>query len=114
MNSIHDLGGQHGFGPVELEQDEPVFHERWEGRVFGMSLASSGRGEFNLDATRHRAERLDPVSYFQNGYFGRWLATLEQMLAEQGLLADGELEAYIAGKLKTVTAAAPAAPGGTV
>ena len=25
------------FGPVIQEPDEPVFHERWEGRVFGIS-----------------------------------------------------------------------------
>ena len=25
-NSIHDLGGMHGFGPVEIEPDEPRFH----------------------------------------------------------------------------------------
>ena len=32
-NTIHDMGGMHGFGPVEAEPNEPVFHETWEGRV---------------------------------------------------------------------------------
>ena len=29
MNSAHDLGGRHGFGPIapEVENSEPVFHE---------------------------------------------------------------------------------------
>ena len=29
MNSAHDLGGRHGFGPIvpETENSEPVFHE---------------------------------------------------------------------------------------
>jgi hypothetical protein len=26
MNGVHDLGGIHGFGPVEREADEPLFH----------------------------------------------------------------------------------------
>jgi hypothetical protein len=26
MNGAHDLGGMHGFGPVEIEKGEPVFH----------------------------------------------------------------------------------------
>ncbi len=26
MDGIHDLGGMHGFGPVRVERDEPVFH----------------------------------------------------------------------------------------
>ena len=25
-NTIHDMGGMHGFGPVEPEPNEPVFH----------------------------------------------------------------------------------------
>ena len=32
-NSIHDMGGMHGFGQVESEPDEPVFHADWEKRV---------------------------------------------------------------------------------
>ncbi len=27
MNSIHDMGGMHGFGPIELEEDEPPMVE---------------------------------------------------------------------------------------
>ena len=36
MNGIHDMGGMHGFGPIEREENEPVFHHAWEGRVFAM------------------------------------------------------------------------------
>ena len=25
MNGIHDMGGMHGFGPIVLEKEEPVF-----------------------------------------------------------------------------------------
>ena len=28
MNGVHDMGGQHGMGPVQYEKDEPVFHAR--------------------------------------------------------------------------------------
>jgi nitrile hydratase beta subunit len=97
MNGVHDLGGLHGFGPIEYEPDEPVFHESWEGRVFGMSLSLAGDDGPNLDAARHRSERLDPVAYFQNGYYGRWLAAVEMMLHEEGLLGVNELETRLAG-----------------
>ena len=30
MDGVHDLGGMHGFGPVEREVNEPAFHERWD------------------------------------------------------------------------------------
>ena len=31
MNSIHDMGGMHGFGPIVAEEEEPVFRAAWEG-----------------------------------------------------------------------------------
>ena len=39
MNGVHDMGGMHGFGPIAPEADEPVFHEIWEARMFGLSCA---------------------------------------------------------------------------
>ena len=29
MNGVHDMGGMDGFGEVEVEQNEPMFHTRW-------------------------------------------------------------------------------------
>jgi hypothetical protein len=78
MNGIHHMGGMHGFGRVEVEADEPVFHARWEARVFGMSAVVLRRFLGNIDARRHGLERLDPVTYLANGYYGRWLARLER------------------------------------
>jgi nitrile hydratase len=92
MNGLHDMGGFHGFGPVEVERDEPVFHTRWEGRVFGIVQSLPGG---NIDAGRHSLERLDPVSYLRHGYYGRWLAALERTLLALGVLAPGEIEARI-------------------
>jgi len=97
VNGIHDMGGMHGFGAVSVEADEPVFHERWEARVFGMSALAGRRLGGNIDARRHGLERLDPVSYLRDGYYGRWLARLERNLLERGVLAPGELEARVAG-----------------
>jgi len=92
VNGIHDMGGLHGFGRVEVEPGEPVFHARWEARVFGM-VQSLPAG--NIDAFRHGLERLDPVSYLQNGYYGRWLAALERRLIALGVLSPGEIEARV-------------------
>ena len=41
MNSAHDLGGRHGFGPIapEAENSEPVFHEDWERKALALVLA---------------------------------------------------------------------------
>ena len=58
MNGVHDLGGMHGFGPVAIERDEPVFHQEWEGRVFAMLVAVRMAGHWNIDqiAVRARAD----------------------------------------------------------
>lgn len=104
MNGTHDLGGMHGYGRVELERDEPVFHARWERRVFGMRVLAGLHLGGNIDEGRHWIERLDPVRYLAHGYYGRWLASLEDRLRAAGVLRSGELEARAAG------GTAPAAP----
>ena len=47
MNGIHDMGGMHGMGPIERETDEPVFHARWESRVFALNRAVGAWGKWN-------------------------------------------------------------------
>ena len=36
MDGVHDLGGREGFGKLPLEENEPIFHHDWEGRVVGI------------------------------------------------------------------------------
>jgi len=105
MNGIHDMGGMHGFGKVEVEDNEPVFHERWEARVFGMIQSLSGG---NIDAGRHSIERLDPVSYLKNGYYGRWLAAFERGLIGGGALTQDEIETRMKAGASAPHATAPA------
>ena len=56
MNDVHDTGGTYGSGPVEPEEDEPVFHEPWEGRMFGLMVAA-GSGLFS----RQAIESIEPA-----------------------------------------------------
>jgi nitrile hydratase beta subunit len=93
MNGIHDLGGMHGFGSIEPEPDERVFHEPWERRVFGMMMATFAGGQFNVDQFRHAIERMTPAHYLESSYYEHWLAALETLLVENGALTRDELEA---------------------
>ncbi len=88
MNGVHDLGGMHGFGPVEREENEPLFHAEWEARVFGLQGVVRARNYFNLDAFRHGIERMAPAEYLRSTYYERWLATVEYNLVQQGLLGS--------------------------
>ena len=83
VNGVHDMGGQHGHGPVVVEKDEPVFHEPWEGRVRSIANRLMGAGLFNLDEFRHAQERLPPVQYLESGYYERWLAAVELLVSEK-------------------------------
>lgn len=93
MDGIHDMGGTHGWGTVAVQPDEPVFEEQWHARTFALGLASMGASGTNLDAFRHALERLHPVEYLADGYYGRWLAAAELLLVDSGVLAPGAVEA---------------------
>lgn len=92
MDGVHDLGGKRGFDKVEIEANEPVFHYRWEAKVFAMSGAGSLAGGWNyVDQFRHAIERIDPVAYLTHGYYGRWLGAIETLLVEAGIVQQDEI-----------------------
>jgi len=93
MNGVHDLGGMHGFGPINPEPNEPVFHHEWERHVFGVMMATFGGGHFNVDQFRHAIERMGPVEYLTGSYYEHWLASLETLLTERGVISQAELDA---------------------
>jgi nitrile hydratase len=95
MNGAHDLGGMHGFGPInpEPEATEPVFHAEWEKRVFGLRLAAGTLGKWNKDIGRHSIERQRPIDYLRHTYYENWLAGLEKLLVEKGFVSADELAA---------------------
>ena len=92
-NSIHDMGGMMGFGPVVPEPDEPVFHARWEGRVLAMQRAMGYTRLWTIDGGRASIENLPPLDYLGSSYYRRWFLGLEKRLVEHGLVAPDEIAA---------------------
>jgi nitrile hydratase subunit beta len=93
VNGVHDMGGQHGFGPVRPEPDEPVFHADWERRAFALTLAMGATGSWNLDGSRFARESLPPVTYLSSTYYEIWLRALERQLEAHGLVSAEERRA---------------------
>jgi nitrile hydratase len=93
MNGVHDLGGMHGFGKVEPEPDEPVFHAEWEGRALAMNRAMSFARLWNIDISRAAIEELPPHVYLGSSYYKKWTLRLEQLLMRYGLVDADELAA---------------------
>jgi len=91
VNGIHDLGGMQGFGPIEREENEPVFHARWEGRVRAMMKTGERLGLYNLDEFRWAVERMDPAAYLASSYYEKWLAAIERLYVEKGVITQEEL-----------------------
>jgi nitrile hydratase accessory protein len=79
---------------------ELVFDAPWEGRAFGMAVALNENGEYEwrefqtmLAAEIADAEQSnDPSTYYE-----RWLASLEKLLLDKGMLEAKELEIRTTG-----------------
>ena len=91
MNGAHDMGGMMGFGLVYPEKDEPVFHAFWERRAFAVTLAAGPAGGWNIDEARAANENLHPAEYLSKSYYQIWLAGLEKLMAERGLVTPEEI-----------------------
>ena len=92
-NSIHDMGGMHGFGPVEPEVNEPVFHADWEARVYALQRAMGATGLWTIDGGRASLENLPPLSYLAASYYKRWFLGLERRVVAHGLVGEDEITA---------------------
>lgn len=93
MNGIHDMGGMHGFGPIVREENEPVFHHDWEGRVFAMRIATPVPIP---GGSRNNIEHMDPAAYLTTSYYEKWLHSRIKGLIDAGVLTEAELEARVA------------------
>ena len=92
MNGVHDMGGMHGMGPIEPESNEPVFHDRWEGRVHALR-AKTAEWEKGRHWGSHRfaLESLPAADYLRMSYYERWFRVLVGRLLNSHLVSSAEL-----------------------
>jgi nitrile hydratase beta subunit len=93
MNGIHDMGGMDGFGKVQPEPNEPVFHAPWEGRVLAMSRAFGTLRCWNIDQSRFVVEQMPPAVYLSVSYYKKWHLRNETLALQHGLVTAEELAA---------------------
>jgi nitrile hydratase len=86
------MGGMHGMGPVQAEKNEPVFHARWEARVFALNRAVGAWGKWNIDASRHAKELIPPAEYLRITYYEKFLIGMIELLIRSGLVTRAEIE----------------------
>jgi nitrile hydratase subunit beta len=92
MDTVHDLGGRQGFGPVrwQNDHDDTSFHEEWQARTWAICLTMFGhlrRSEtgWTLDWTRHVLERTPPAQYLAMNYFDKWSMHMMAILIDNGV-----------------------------
>ena len=86
-----DLGGQLGRGAVVPEPEGELFHAAWEPRAFALTVAMGATRAWNLDMSRAARETLP--EYATLSYYEIWIAGLQRLLQERGMLDDAEIAA---------------------
>ena len=92
MNGIHDMGGMHGMGPIDVREDERPFHAEWEGRAWGLLRAVGAFGPTRRRNFRYEHEILPPAEYLQMQYYERFIKVLVDRLMAAKLLTQAELD----------------------
>ena len=89
MDGIHDLGGRQGFGPVDVDEPDEVFHEAWEGRVWGIVFAMTEHDSAKVQQIhRELHSHLPPEPALR-------VKALESLLVEKGMVDPRTVDAWI-------------------
>ena len=97
MTSRPDIEISNMVGEVALPRDngELVFEAPWEGRAFGVAVALRDEGRYEWGDFRDKL--MIEVARAQGkpkapGYYEQWLAALEKLTLEMGLISKEELD----------------------
>jgi nitrile hydratase subunit beta len=85
-HSHADLGGQDVPGAIVQEPEGEYFHGPWEPRVMALVVAMGPTGMSNIDMNRAARETLP--NYRDLSYYEIWLAALEKLALQKGVLGD--------------------------
>lgn len=91
MDGAHDLGGQQGFGPIEVDSISEPFNEEWEGREWGMAQCAL-TPNITIDWWRHCRELILPEDYLTRPYLDSWAQTDFATYIEAGWISLEEVD----------------------
>jgi len=89
MARTHDMGGNAAAGPIP--KDEHVLAD-WELRADAISRLLNQKGLRGADRNRRAIEDLDRDQYLGLSYYERWIAGLETLLTESGVVTKQEID----------------------
>jgi len=107
MDTIHDLGGRQGFGPIPnvTEDDTALFTDEWKARTWAiammtMSKLSADRTGWSLEWYRHVLERLPPAFYLSRDYFEKWILAMMVTAVDEGV---ADVKEFLGGRAEERT-----------
>lgn len=89
----HDVGGLPGAGPID--QSDHVLSD-WEILADAVNQALGARGVKRTDEMRRAREEMDSDAYRSMSYYERWIASIETILIEKGILTRQEIDEKLA------------------
>jgi len=89
----HDVGGLPGAGPID--QSDHMLSD-WEILADAVNQALGARGVKRTDEMRRAREEMDSDAYRNMSYYERWIASIETILIEKGILTKQEIDEKLA------------------
>lgn len=89
----HDIGGLPNAGPIDQSQHEL---SDWEIMADAVNQALGARGVKRTDEMRRAREQMDSEVYRDMNYYERWIASIETILIEKGILKKDEIDRKVA------------------
>jgi nitrile hydratase len=90
--AVHDRGGWETGERIDRSEHELA---DWELLADGLVGSLGAAGVMNVDELRRAIEQMPPDEYERASYYERWLAAMETVLTEKGVLAPGELDGRV-------------------
>ena len=91
--AVHDRGGWPTEAPIDRSEHDLA---DWEVLMDALVGTLGARGMVNVNELRRGIESMPSSEYERASYYERWLASVETILTEKGVLAPGELDARLA------------------
>jgi hypothetical protein len=90
--AVHDRGGWETAERIDRSEHELA---DWELLTDALVGVLGQQGVMNVDELRRGIESMPPDEYERASYYERWLFSMEAILGEKGILAEGELDARL-------------------
>jgi Nitrile hydratase beta subunit len=86
---VHDRGGWPGAGPIDRTEHT---YSMWERQTDAIRGVLGAKGLIRTDELRRAVESLELAQYEHLSYYERWIAAIEVLLIEKGLLTREEID----------------------